>query len=206
MLLKRVVPVLLLAIGIATAPQAVRAQDHVIQAQIFVEQLAQHAVAVLSRDDLTPAQRRDEFRLLFQEGFAINGIAKFALGRHWYRASEAEREEYLDLFEATIVNSWANRLGNYSGRRFEVIDAKDVPTGGGEKAAIVRSMIWTGPTSTVRVNWRVASNGETYKITDVIIAGVSMANTHRDEFASVIRRNGNAVAGLNAVLRERSRG
>ncbi len=206
MLVQRILPVLLLAIAIGSSPQAARAQTHIDGAHKFVEDLAEQAVATLTTEAMTPQQRRAEFRALFQDGFAVDGIARFALGRHWRRASPEERSEYLGLFADSIVTSWANRLGEYSGQKIEIIDARDVPTNGPEKAAIVRAMIWTNPTAPLRVDWRVATNGEVYKVTDVVIAGVSMANTHRDEFASVIRRNGNNVSALNEVLRERSRG
>lgn len=206
MLAKRILPVLLLAFAVGSAPQIARAQTHVDGAQKFVEQLAGHAVSVLTKETMTPDERRTEFRELFQDGFAVDGIARFALGRHWRAASPEEREEYLSLFEDSIVTSWANRLGEYSGEKFEILDAQDVPTNGPEKAAIVRAMIWTNPTSPVRVDWRVATDGHIYKVTDVAIAGISMANTHRDDFAAVIRRNGNNVSALNEILRERSRG
>ncbi len=206
MLAKRILPVLLLAFAVGSAPQIARAQTHVDGAQKFVEQLAEHAVGTLTMETMTPEGRRAEVRELFQEGFAVDGIAKFALGRHWRSASAEERQEYLGLFEDSIVTSWADRLGEYSGERFEILDAQDVPTNGPEKAAIVRAMIWTNPTSPVRIDWRVATNGHIYKVTDVAIAGISMANTHRDEFAAVIRRHGNKVSALNEVLRERSRG
>jgi phospholipid transport system substrate-binding protein len=196
----------LLTFAVGSAPQIAQAQAHVDGAEKFVEQLADHAVAILTKDTIAPEKRSAEFRVLFQEGFAVDSIAKFALGRHWRRASEEEREEYLGLFEDSIVTSWANRLSKYGGERFEIISAEDVPTNGSEKAAIVHAMIWTSATSPIRIDWRVATNGRIYKVTDIAIAGISMANTRRDEFAAVIRRNGNKVSALNEVLRERSQG
>ncbi len=206
MFAKRTLPSLFLAIAMATAPQLASAQTHVDGAEHFVQELAANAVTTLSEGTATPEERLTQFRELFQEGFAVNGIARFALGRHWRSASPDEREEYLGLFEEAIVASWARRLESYSGEKIEIIDARDIPTNGKEKAAIVRAMIWTNPTSPIRVDWRVATNGEIYKVTDVVVAGVSMANTHRDEFAAVIRSNGNKISALNEVLRERSRG
>ena len=206
MIAKRTLPALLLAFFVSTAPQIAAAQSHVDGAEQFIRDLAHHAVATLSEDAISAEERQTQFRELFQEGFAVSGIARFALGRHWRSASPAEREEYLGLFEDAIVTSWAHRLEAYSGEKIEILDARDIPTNGKEKAAIVRAMIWTSPTSPVRVDWRVATDGEIYKVTDVVIAGVSMANTHRDEFAAVIRSNGNKISALNEVLRERSRG
>ncbi len=67
----------------------------------------------------------------------------------------------------------------------------------------MRSLFWTNPSEPVRLDWRVANKGDVYKITDVLVAGVSMANTYRDDFSSVMRREG--FAGLLAELRLRSK-
>ena len=78
----------------------------------------------------------------------------------------------------------------------------DSPGSSTEAVVIVQSLIWASPDTPVRVNWRVASAGEIYKITDVIVEGISMANTQRDEFASLVRKNG--LNGFLAILREQS--
>ncbi|MHA1564717.1 MAG: ABC transporter substrate-binding protein, partial [Alphaproteobacteria bacterium] len=110
--------------------------------------------------------------------------------------------EYLALFEDVIVDSWATRFTKYSGQRFEITAESRIPGSANQTAVIVRSLIWTNPDTPVRVNWRVANAGEIYKITDVIVEGISMANTQRDEFASLVRKNG--FSGLLASLRTKS--
>ena len=75
-----------------------------------------------------------------------------------------------------------------------------------ERVAIVRSTFFTDPTTPVRVDWRVASRGDIYKITDVSVEGISMANTQRDEFASVIRKNSGKISALLEILRKKRDG
>ena len=179
-----------------------QAQTYVTGASEFVTALADEAITTLSENKLSTDERRQRFRSLFQEGFAVAGIARFALGRYWRNASDSERDEYVRLFEDVIVNVWADRFADYSGQEFAITDAKSAGSGrGDEQAALVRSVFWSSPDSPVRIDWRVANRGEIYKITDVLVEGVSMASTHRDEFTAVVRREG--VRGLLSELRQR---
>lgn len=183
----------------AAVPEA----EVIAGAEQFIESLADEAINTLTTDNLTTDARRDGFREMLNDGFAVNGIARFVMGRYWRQASDEQRDEYLALFEQVIVSVWADRFTEYSGQRFEIVESAMAQSArSDEQATLVRTLFWTAPDAPVRIDWRVASNGELYKITDVLIEGVSMAQTYRDEFASVMRRDG--VSGLISDLRERS--
>lgn len=190
---------------VATAAPVAAAQgEYVARSESFIRTLAEQAIGTLSQKELNVEQRRQKFRSLLRDAFAVPGIARFVIGRYWRSADEKQREEYLVLFEDVIVNTWADRFSDYSGQKFEVRDAIDARgPQDSENAAIVRSVFYTDPSTPVRVEWRVANAGDVYKIVDVVVEGVSMANTHRDEFATVIRNNGGNVEGLLAELRRR---
>lgn len=195
----------LVALIIAVSPA--HADAHLDASADFIRSLADRAITTLTAEGITSESRRDKFRDLFREAFAINGIARFVLGRYWRSASEADRTEYLALFEDVIVNTWADRFSEYSGQEFTVQDAVNAPSAHqAERVAIVRSTFFTDPTTPVRIDWRVASRGEIYKITDVSVEGISMANTQRDEFASVIRTNSGQISALLDVLRQKRDG
>ncbi len=192
----------LVALIIAVSPA--HADAHLAPSTDFIRSLADRAIGKLPDDEITTESRRDKFRDLFREGFAINGIARFVLGRYWHRASEVKRTEYLVLYEDVIVNTWADRFSEYSGQKFTVQDAVSAPSAHqAERVAIVRSTFFTDPTTPVRIDWRVASRGDIYKITDVSVEGISMANTQRDEFASVIRKNSGDIKALLEILRKK---
>lgn len=192
----------LVALIIAVAPA--RADQHLAASSEFIRSLADRAITTLTAEGQTTEMRRDQFRNLFREGFAINGIARFVLGRYWRRATEADRTEYLALFEDVIVNTWADRFSSYSGQEFTVQTAVDAPSAHeAERVAIVRSLFFSDPQTPIRVDWRVASRGNIFKITDVTVEGISMANTQRDEFASVIRSNSGELSALLDILRKK---
>ncbi len=194
---------ILMAAALLVAPAAAKTEDYVVGAEKFIQDLADEAVNALSQASLSNENRQEIFRDMLSEGFAIPGIARFVMGRYWREASADERDEYFHLFEDVIVSLWANRFSEYSGQEFRITEA--IPARSAredEKAVLVRSLFWTDPNNPVRLDWRVANKGDVYKITDVLVAGVSMATTYRDEFSAVMRRNG--VAGLLTELRNRS--
>lgn len=188
--------------GTSFAPA--RATDAYVDASAtFIRDLAETAIATLSNPDLSKDDRRAKFRKLFNDSFAVHGIALYVLGRYRRRATEEELKEYLTLFEDVIVNTWADRFTEYAGQKFEVKGATSVASGSEkEKAALVQSTFFTDPNTPVDIEWRVNTNGTLYKITDVKVAGLSLAKTQQDEFGSVIRANGNKVSALIDKLRQ----
>lgn len=166
----------------------------------FVSDLGKRAVNVLT-SNLSEAQRESQFRALFDEGFDVPGIARFVLGPYWRTATDPQRQEFTKLFEAYIIHAYTVRFSAYSGQQLHVESSRPE----GEKGSLVMSQI-TGANNSppVKVDWRLAKIGPGYKITDVIVEGISMAITERQEFASVIQRGGGQVEALLKLLREKS--
>lgn len=192
----------LIALILAASP--VHADQHLAASTEFVQDLADRAINTLTADGQTAETRRVQFRDLFREGFAIKGIARYVLGSSWSSASNADRTEYLTLFEDVIVTTWADRFSNFSGQKFtveNVVDASSANTS--EHVAIIRSVFFTDPQTPIHIDWRVASRGDLFKITDVVVEGVSMANTQRDEFSSVIASNSGEISALLDILRNK---
>jgi phospholipid transport system substrate-binding protein len=181
-----------------------KANHHLSKSSDFVQSLADRAVTTLTTDGITMDTRRRQFRDVIRQSFAIDSIARFALGRYWRRATEENRIEYLKLFEDLIVITWADQFSTYAGENLKVQESLDAASSQNKvEVAIVRS-IWSIDRQTkIHVDWRVASQGNIYKVTDVMIEGISIARTKRDEFASVIRRNNNEISALLKVLREK---
>jgi len=196
-----------LVVALAVSVPAAHADSHTDASVNFINDLSNQAITTLSDKSISTEQRREEFRKLFRDGFAVNGIARFVAGRYWRSASEDERTEYLQLFEDVIVNTWADRFSQYSGQNFEVRGATDAtPDKSPENVALVESLLFTDPTTPVRLEWRVASKGDLFKIVDVKLEGISMATTQRDEFNSVVSKNGRTLAALIEELRRRDGG
>lgn len=186
--------------GLALAALAFSlAQPHAARAETptdFISTLGDAAIGMLADDALADAERIGLFRDLMVERFDLPLMSRFILGVHWRRASAEQRDEYSVLFEAFIVQIYSSRLGNYGGQTLRI---KSTRTAGTD--TVVSSEILGPGAPTVRVDWRVRGEAGNYKVVDIIIEGVSMVITQRDEFASVIRRSGGKLDGLLARLR-----
>jgi phospholipid transport system substrate-binding protein len=167
----------------------------------FIEQLADTAVAALTVNDITRVERVRRFRKLLNDHFDVKTIGRFVLGRYWRKASKDERAEFLSLFEDLIVDTYVDRFAKYSGEDLSVTKTESTR----DDDSIVYSSINRpsgGPP--IGVAWRLRLRNGSYLIIDVMVEGVSMGQTQRSEFASVIRRNGGEVKGLLAKLRDRN--
>jgi len=167
----------------------------------FIEKLADKAVAALTINDITRVERVRRFRTLLNDHFDVKIIGRFVLGRYWRQASEEERAEYLTLFEDLIVDTYVDRFAKYSGEALLVIKTEAIQD---DDSIVFSSINRPSGGPPIDVDWRLRLRNGKYLIIDVIVEGVSMGQTQRSEFASVIGRNGGAVKGLLAKLRDRN--
>ena len=170
-------------------------------AQKFIADLAEAAITSLTGKDLEPIARERRLRALMLDHFAVKDIAKWVLGRrYWRRATDQQRAEYLKLFEDLMVADYARRFEKYEG---ETLAIRKTEVRDGGDAVVYSTMLRSGGEISVRVDWRIRAKDGTYKVVDILVEGTSISLTQRSEFASVIRRNGGNVEALLVELRKR---
>jgi phospholipid transport system substrate-binding protein len=164
---------------------------------VFIRNLGDRAIEVLGS---AIAVRQARFRQLFEEDFDIERCARLALGRYWRLATPEQRRQFVRLYEDYIVVGYSYRLAGLSGEVFKVLGSRQTPEG-----FSVRSEV-TSPhdTSALTIDWLLVPSGDSYKVADVVVDGISMAITQRSEFASVIVRNGGQLEHLLALMREKN--
>lgn len=196
------IPLCIVLGGVAATvrPTAGLAADGTENAARFIRNLSQQAIEALTQPDISREERQRRARALLQQNFAIPTIGQFVLGRYWRVATAAEREEYLRLFEDMIITTYVDRFSRYSGEGLVVLDA--LPTGESGDV-LVSSEITRASDKPVQVNWRVRERDGRAQIVDVYVEGVSMGQTQRSEFASVIQSKGGSVGGLIEEMRRR---
>lgn len=188
----------LVAAGLPPGPA--RADEFTDGAKKFIQVLTADAISMLTVQDISKTERAGRFRKLMNEHFAIKGIAKFVLGRHWRKATESEKEEYLKLFEDLLVVTYADRFAKYSGEKLMVNNSELR----GKRDALVHTiMIRVDGAKPLKVAWRVRGKDGTYKVVDIMVEGISMVVTQKSEFASFIKQNGGSMGALLAELRKR---
>ena len=163
----------------------------------FINHFAEVGIDDILSADINEADKTERFRGLFNEGFDIPAIGRFVLARNWRRANDTEKQEFVGLFEDVIVYTWSRRFSKYDG---QTIDVRGT-TPDGETGTLVDSAIVDSNGESISVQWRLRQREEGLRIVDVIVEGVSMAITYRQEYASVIRQRG-GLNGLLALLRQ----
>jgi len=164
------------------------------EASQFVQQLSQQAIGVLRDDSGSLAEREERFRAILVEGFDLQFIGRFVLGRYWKTADEAQRANYLRAFGEFIVRKYSAMLGGYAGETMTVISQQV----SGAKDILVHTRIDRPSGPAIETYWRVRTKDGSQRIIDVMVEGISMAVTQRAEFNSVVRRHG--IDGLIQIL------
>ena len=182
----------------SAVPMAASADHDGQTAQQFIEGLADEAIGALTDKDAARKSKIDRFRSLLAHNFNVPLIGKWVMGRHWRAASDMEKDEYMSLFEDLIVITYVDRFDQYSGEKINVVNTIMDP---GKDAMVYSELVRPQGGDVIRIDWRVRQNGDNYKIVDVYVAGISMGQTQRSEFASVIKQKGGTVEGLLQVLR-----
>lgn len=195
---------LVLLVAVLAGPTHAQSNEKAAQASRFIEGLADEAVSALTAPNVSPEEREQRFKDLLNENFAVTTIGQWVLGRYWAKATVEERREYLRLFEDMIIITYLNRFKRYSGESLSVTRSLvDDQSGDVMVFSQIKRPAGSQP---LDVAWRVRPKGNSFKIVDVMVEGVSMSQTQRKEYASVIRRNGGQVEGLLAEMRQKVKG
>ena len=166
----------------------------------FIQSLGNQAVAIVANKP--SAQQRDvQFHDLLVKSFDLQTIGHFVMGRSWNTATPAQQQEYMRLFEGLIVRTYGDRLSLYTGENFHAKGARAES----EKDIIVNSEI-THPdgSAPTTIDWRLRLKDQQLKVIDVVVEGVSLSVTQRQEYASVIQQSG--IDGLLALMQKRLEG
>lgn len=164
----------------------------------FVEETSKRAIDIISDKAVSKQQREEEFRDLLRETADMERIAAFALGQYLRTPTEEQKNEYLKLVETFIVKVYVTRLSDYNNEKLDVLGAKTK----GDKQAMVQSEIkFTNGREPVKVDWWLVKNDGDFKIFDVNVVGIWLAQEQRSTFTTVIRNNGGDFEALLKHLR-----
>ncbi len=201
MLRRSVLAALVLAAGALAPAHPAAAADPAA----FIDNLGSQLQATRNA---SPQQRLAEFRELLREDFDVPDLGRFVLGRFWRVFTPYEQQEFLGLFENYVVLAYSDRLSEYLADGGELRVTGSRPDADG---AIVFSQIrrgsrpWEmrGPTAQpIEIDWRLSACDGFYKVTDVVVDGLSMAANGRSELEGVVERNGGQVQAILAVMRQ----
>ena len=164
----------------------------------FIEGIANEASKILS-SDLSKFEKASELQSIAKKNVDINGIGLYTLGSHRKNLSDSKKKEYLDLFNKYFLKSFSSRLAEYSDPKINVLSQEKLS----EKYTIVSSVLLaTDKRPEVKIDWRVyTKNKDKPLIRDLIIEGLSLARTQKEEFNSLITSSDNGIEGLFSNLK-----
>ncbi|MBT6276648.1 MAG: ABC transporter substrate-binding protein, partial [Chromatiales bacterium] len=177
--------VLALVALLGLAPAPAQARPGAEESKAFLASLVSQAALALHSEGGV-ASRELSFRGLLSEGFHMPLIARIALGEHWRKTTDAQRQNYIALFSAFVLKTYGPHLGSFEPANFLVIDAIEK----GKVDRLVRTQIAQNNGPPLEAGWRIRMVNGTPKIVDVVVGGVSMTLTQRREFQSIMRRDG----------------
>ncbi len=152
----------------------------------FVSNFADSAINILSDNEILEGEKNSKFTDLVMSAIDLNLISKFVLSKTWKNATDDQKERYLQAFKNYFINSYANKLDQYSGEQVDVVDAEEAG-----KYVIVNSFIFREGTDTLKINlkWRLLNRDGEIKIIDLNIEGISLIIAQREEFQSFLANN-----------------
>ena len=170
-----------------------------IEPDVFVQSTVNRASQTLSKD-ISKKEKMLELQKLARETVDIKGIGFYTLGKFRKEISDEQKNKYSKLFESYFLKSFSSRLSEYSNPKIDVI-SKDKKN---EKYTIVSSiLVATKDRPEVKIDWRIyTKDPEKPLIRDLIIEGLSLARTQKEEFASIIKSNDNNIEALFESLKK----
>jgi len=169
----------------------------------FVKALGDRAIQLLTSTQISDKEQTTRFRTLLREGFAVDRIGQFVLGKYRRKATPGELNEFRKLYEDYIVSLYASAFRNYSGETFVV--SRVVNTRNAHDTMVVTHINPETDSNPTKVVFQVRNWKGVYKVLDIKIQGVSMILTQRDEFTGLIRNHGGKVAALISALRKKTK-
>ena len=164
----------------------------------FINSISSEASEILS-SKLSESEKVSKLKLIAEESVDIDGVGLYTLGKHRKTLTNEQKEEYQKLFKEYFLKSFSGRLVVYNDAKIAVL-SEEVKN---EKYTIVYSkLIGTTDRPEVKIDWRVyTKNPEKPLIRDLVIEGLSLARTQKEEFNSIVENSGGDISALFTNLR-----
>jgi len=170
-----------------------------IQPDIFVQSVVNRASGILSKN-ISKEEKINSLKIIAKEAVDIRGVGYYSLGSTRKLLDDSQKKKYFDLFEDYFLKSFSSRLSEYTNPKIEVQNKKII----NKNYTIVNSVLVSTPDRPeVKIDWRIyTKNPNDPLIRDLIIEGLSLARTQKEEFASILNSNDGDIKALFKTLEE----
>jgi len=175
---------------------------HSIEPDVFVQSTVNRASQILSKN-ISKEEKINELKSIAKETVDIRGVGFYSLGSARKNLNDSQKVKYSKLFEEYFLKSFSSRLAEYTNPEIQVNGKKVL----NEKYTIVNSvLVATSDRPEIKIDWRVYTKiPKEPLIRDLIIEGLSLARTQKEEFASILNSNDGDIDALFKSLRDFSK-
>ena len=172
---------------------------HSLEADVFVQSTVNRASKILS-ENISKNEKIEKLKIVAKETVDIKGIGFYTLGAERKNLSDEDKKKYSILFEKYFLKSFSNRLSEYTNPKIDVMN-KEVLN---KNYTIVNSVLrGTKERPEIKIDWRIyTKNPDNPLIRDLIIEGLSLARTQKEEFSSILASNNNEIKALFKTLED----
>ena len=175
------------------------AKSFSIEPDIFVQSTVNRASKLLG-ENISKEQKIEKLKSIAKETVDIKGISFYTLGSKRKDLNDSEKSQYIEIFEKYFLKSFSSRLAEYTNPEISVTDKKKI----NETYTIVNSTLKaTSERPEIKIDWRIyTKDSNNPLIRDLIIEGLSLARTQKEEFTSILNSNNGDINALFKVLDE----
>jgi len=163
-------------------------------AEKFIKDTTAEGVEEIINANVSQAEKDKRFHKLLNNALDLDFIGQFVLGRNWKVANAKQREEFITTYRDLNILNWSKRFNEFKGKNFVFKGTTPSNTKG---QIFVNSVVPMDQGEPAKVLWRVREKNGSYKIVDIVIEGVSIAQASRSEYTAFIKNN---PGGLDALI------
>jgi phospholipid transport system substrate-binding protein len=180
--------VYVLAVMLLLTFKASALSDNAQNVRAFVDNLGKKVIAVIDSPSMNDSEKKKILQDMFSQNVDIKWMAKFVLGRGWNNATNEQRRRYMQAYQKYLVNNYTKRFSDYSGSQYKITDIRRQSNN--QYIVVMNIKTNTQKKQEIQAGYWVRAQGGNFKISDIIIEGVSLIVTQREDFSSVLKRDG----------------
>ena len=161
--------------------------------QTYVHKLMNESLAVLNDSNMDHQAKTTKVKEMLANNMDSTWMARFTLGRLIKTLDESQASSFITVYKSYVISSYANAVSQYKGEKVEIQSVQNMD----EEFSIVKTEVYKSDGNTINVNYLVHKVDGQYKVCDVITEGISLINSERSEYTSVI-----ASQGINALIED----
>ncbi len=171
------------------------------EAKAFAQKIADDIMERVVKIKAPDSVKEQNFNAIFTQAADLKKIARFTLGRFAKTASEQDLQAYTTAFTDNVVDTWTQRFASYAGEKIVFTDARQE---NGKDVYVHSDLLMADGVNKIEIVWRVSMKKDKTHLVDLVVEGVSMILSYRNEYTAILQQNGGNIADLTEKLKNKA--